>query len=147
MNSMPANTIMVFYSLNFKNMGNLFKLNFWLDMRPPQLLPMYEKFFIGAIVILIIFSLVTYFFGFKRKGLYSPVWRSLYSFSLSNFFIGLFLFFFNYELVPFLSSRFWFLLWAVLMLVWLFFIIKSLVKIPEKKKKLEEEKEYKKYIP
>jgi len=128
-------------------MGNLLSLKFWLDMRPPQLLPMYEKIFIGAIVFFIIFSFITYFLGFKKKGLYSPVWRNLYSFSLTNFFIGLFLFFFNYELVPFLSSRFWFLLWVVMMLVWLFFVLRALTKIPEKRRKLEEEKEYKKYIP
>jgi len=128
-------------------MGNLFTLKFWLDMRPPQLLPIYEKIFIGIILFFVIFSFISYFFGFKKKGLFSSVWRHLYSFSLSNFFIGLFLFFFNYELVPFLSSRFWFLLWAILILIWLFFVFRSLVKIPEKKKKIEEEKEYKKYIP
>lgn len=128
-------------------MGNLFKLKFWLDLRPPQLLPIYQKIFVGFIIFLLVFAVISYFFGFKKKGLFSSVWRKLYSLSLSNFFIGLFLLFVNYELIPFLSARFWFLLWAIIILVWLFFVLKTLVKIPEKKKKIEEEKEYKKYIP
>jgi predicted membrane protein len=130
-----------------QSMGNLFTLKFWLNLRPPQMLPIYQKVFIGIIVFLLIFSFVSYFLGFKRRGLFSSFWKKLYSFSLSNFFIGLFLFFFNYELIPFLSGRFWFLLWIVIIFGWLFLIFKSLVKIPEKKKKIEEEKEYKKYIP
>jgi hypothetical protein len=128
-------------------MGNLFTLKFWLSLRPPQILPIYQKVFVGIILLLLVFSIVSYFFGFKKKGLYASFWRSFYSFSLSNFFIGLFIFFFNYELIPFLSARFWFLLWAIIMLIWLFFIFKSLAKIPEKKKKIAEENEYKRYIP
>ncbi|OGF24220.1 hypothetical protein A3H66_02200 [Candidatus Falkowbacteria bacterium RIFCSPLOWO2_02_FULL_45_21] len=87
--------------------------------------------------------------GKKRwaKSLYAAVWRVLYYFFLTNAIIGLILLFFNYEMVPFLSARFWFLFWGAGMIVWLFFIYKIIIKIPHKKEQLEKEKEFKKYIP
>ncbi len=74
-------------------------------------------------------------------------WRGLYYFSFSNAFVGVVFLFFNYEQVPFLSARFWFLGWGMLMAVWLAFIFKLLVGIPAEKKRLAAAKEYRKYIP
>ncbi|MDD5031557.1 MAG: hypothetical protein PHR36_00750 [Patescibacteria group bacterium] len=128
-------------------MGNLLSLKFWFNLRPDALLPVYQKIFIFFVLALIVFFLFCRFFAKRKRGLYTSFWRRLESFSLANTFIGLILLFFNYEFVPFLSARFWFLLWAIFMLTWLVFIAKSLLKIPENKKKLEEEREYKKYIP
>ena len=71
----------------------------------------------------------------------------MYTFFLTNAGLGLLLIFFNYEMVPFLSARFWLLLWAVSMLVWIFFIYRIVIKIPEKRERLEKEKEFKRYIP
>jgi hypothetical protein len=128
-------------------MGNLLSLKFWFNLRPGALLPVYQKAFIIFILSLVIFYFFSRFFTGRKKGLYTFLWRRLQSFSLANAIIGLVLLFFSYELIPFLSSRFWFLLWAIIMLVWLVFVGKSLLAIPDKKKKFEEEKEYKKYIP
>jgi len=128
-------------------MGNLLSLKFWFNLRPGALLPIYQKTFVIFVLALIIFFLFCRLLTGRKRGLYTSFWRRLQSFSLANAFIGLILLFFSYELIPFLSSRFWLLLWAALMLSWLVFVAKSLLAIPEKKKKLEEEKEYKKYIP
>ena len=128
-------------------MGNLLSLKFWFNLRPGALLPIYQKTFVIFVLALIIFFLFCRLLAGRKRGLYTSFWRRLQSFSLANAFIGLILLFFSYELIPFLSSRFWLLLWAALMLSWLVFVAKSLLAIPEKKKKLEEEKEYKKYIP
>lgn len=129
-------------------MESLFKLQFWFNLRPGPLTPISGK----ALIVLIVVSLLVYLVIkiYKRKNktsLYNKILNGLENFSLSNFFIGLFLLFFSYELVPFLSSRFWFLLWAIGVGVWLFFIIKSAVVIPTIKQKIEEEKEFKKYLP
>jgi len=128
-------------------MGNLLSLKFWFNLRPGALLPIYQKTFVIFVLALIIFFLFCRLLTGRKRGLYTSFWRRLQSFSLANTFIGLILLFFNYELIPFLSARFWLLLWAALMLSWLVFVAKSLFKIPAAKKKLEEEKEYKKYIP
>lgn len=79
--------------------------------------------------------------------MYSSFWSGLYTFFLTNTIIGLLLTFFNYEMVPFLSARFWFLLWVISMLVWLYFIYRVAAKIPAKRAQMEKEKEFRKYIP
>lgn len=129
-------------------MGNLLTIRFWFNFRPESLTPIFQEFFIISLVFLLLLSLIlAYIKSKQKKNLYGKFWSSLYYFCLTNLIIGAFLLFFNYEMVPFLSSRFWFLLWAILVVVWLFFIYKILIEIPKKKARLEKEKEFKKYIP
>ncbi len=128
-------------------MSNLLSLRFWFNLRPGPLLPIYQKLFIAFLIFLILASFVFWLTQNRQKKVYRAFWKRLHTFSLVNAFLGFVLLFFNYELVPFLSARFWFLVWGAGILVWLFFIFRILFKIPEKRKKLEAEKEYKKYIP
>ncbi len=129
-------------------MGNFLKLDFWFGLRPGAFIGSSLKLILGFIVLLIILTIMASI-GRKKwsKSLYAGFWQSLYYFLFTNSVVGLVLTFFNYEMVPFLSARFWFLLWGVSMIVWLFFIYKIIIKIPQKKQQLEKEKEFKKYIP
>lgn len=129
-------------------MGNFLTLNFWFNLRPGVFIGLSLKIILGLILLLIVLAVVTGV-GKKRwaKGLYSGLWNSLYYFFLTNAIVGLVLTFFNYERVPFLSARFWFLLWGTCVIVWLFFIYKIIIRIPQRKARLEKEKEFNKYIP
>lgn len=129
-------------------MGNFLTWNFWFSARPGAFTGLSLKIVLGFIFLLIILSIASGVIK-KRwfKSLYSSFWSGLYTFFLTNAIIGLLLTFFNYEMVPFLSSRFWFLFWAIGMLVWLFFIYRIAVKIPGKRAQLEKEKAFNKYIP
>jgi len=128
-------------------MGNLLKLSFWLNMTPGNLTQ-------GALRLIVIF-LISLFIGaifFKilknrKRNLYNKIWSKLHLFSLSNLIIGLFLLFFSYELLPFLSMRLWLLLWGLGMIVWLALIFKIFNEIPKIKEKMAKEDEYKKYLP
>mgnify|MGYP001600593951 FL=1 len=106
------------------------------------------SYLLAMIIVLILFTII---FGYmkilKKKGLYSKMWDQLYYFSFINCVIGLILMFLNYEMVPFLTARFWYLLWFVVLVVWLFCIIKNAMKIPKKRQQLEKEREFNKYIP
>jgi len=127
-------------------MKNLLTLNYWFNLRPETLVPYAQKIFIGLIALFIILALLV-IIAKKRSGIYRGFFKRLYSFFWSNVLIGLILFFFNYEVVPFFSARFWLGLWLLLMIVWLFFILKKLRTIPEQKKQLEQEKKLKQYLP
>lgn len=81
------------------------------------------------------------------KSIYAGFWNNIYYFFLTNFIIGLFIIFFNYEMVPLLSARFWLLFWGVGIIIWLVFVYKIIIKIPQKKALMEKEKEFKKYLP
>ena len=129
-------------------MGNFLTLNFWFSSRPGAFTSLSLKIVLGFLVLLAILTLISWLIKRKwSKGLYASFWRSLYTFFITNTLLGLLLTFFNYEMVPFLSARFWFLLWTIGMLIWIFFIIKAILKIPAKKEQLDKEREYQKYIP
>lgn len=128
-------------------MGSLFTFKYWFNLRPGSIdfkaLMVILTFVVSLAVLAFVFNLIK-----KRKnGLYYKIWNGLNIFCITNFVIGLFLTFFTYELIYFLSARFWFLLWGLGMVVWLFFIIRNFREIPKIKEKISKEKEYKKYIP
>lgn len=127
-------------------MTNLLTWNFWFSLNPDPLTPLNEKIFIGIIIAFI--ALTIFILIIKRNGgIYRGFLNRLYNFYLGNSVIGLILFFFNYELVPFFSARFWLALWFIIMITWFGFILKKLKVIPIAKKEQEQAKEMKKYLP
>ena len=129
-------------------MKNFFSLHFWTNMRPGSLTAFSQSVFLLFILILAILLFASWIIKKqKRKSLFNRIWRKLSSFSLTNIIISIFLLFFTYENLPFLSMRLWFLLWGLGMLVWLFFIFKEILNLPNIKKEMTKEEEFKKYIP
>jgi len=127
-------------------MTNLLTWRFWFALRPENLTLFAQKSFIA---VLIIFVILAFFMllAKRRATIYRGLFKRLYTFFISNLVIGAFLFFFNYETVPFFSARFWLGLWGLTMLTWLIFILKKLKTIPLQRKQQEQEKELKKYLP
>ncbi|MFH0923387.1 MAG: hypothetical protein V1825_01505 [Candidatus Falkowbacteria bacterium] len=129
-------------------MENLLSLNFWLNLRPGLMGSAYFRAFFIAVAV---FFILIFVFGLiksrNKKNLYSRFWSNVYYFCMANAIFGAILLFFTYEMIPFLSARFWFLLWGIEIIIWLVYTIRILIGIPERKKQLEQEKAYKKYIP
>jgi hypothetical protein len=128
-------------------MKNLISLSYWFNSRPGNYTALSFKILAIFLILLLLAFVFIKVMNKRKNGPYHKIFSRLSSFSFSNFFIGLFLFFFSYELIPVLSSRFWYLLWALGMVAWLIFIMMEIKKIPEKKRRIAEEKEFKKYIP
>lgn len=127
-------------------MTNLLTWNFWFTLRPENLTPFIQNCFIGLIIALALLAIIMVLA--KRKGgIYRGFFKRLYTFYLSNAIIGLIFLFFNYEMVPFFSARFWLALWAIIMVAWLFFIFKKLKTIPLQRKQQAQTDEIKKYLP
>lgn len=127
-------------------MQNLLTWHFWFNLRPEPLLPIFVNIFLGFLILLLLASIFT---GIKqsRKGLYKIFWKKAYNFSIGNLIIGAVFFFFNYERAAFLSARFWLAIWIIIMLWWLWPIVKQYRLVPAKQKQLAQEQEFKKYIP
>lgn len=129
-------------------MGNFLTLNFWFNLRPGAFTQGSLKIILGLILLSVILTVVSSLGRRKwAKSLYISFWNSLYYFFLTNAIFGLLLVFFAYEMVPFLSARFWFLFWGIGIIIWLVFIYRIVIKIPQKKARLDKEKEFKKYVP
>lgn len=128
-------------------MGNFFSLSYWFAMRPGSLAP--NVMIALLIFVVLLFLLIIVFTILKKNfsGAYYKVYDRLQGFCIGNTIIGFLLLFFTSQLVPVLSSRFWFLLWAAGMLFWFWFIFKHVKQIPEIRKQKQEEEEFKKYIP
>lgn len=129
-------------------MKELFSLRYILNTNPENFSLNAYKLFAGFFIILMAVYAVSQIIKKQQQyGLYFKVLRKIQFFSVANLLIGLSLLFFSYELIPILSARFWHLFWLAGMIVWIFFIYKEFSKIPEKKKRLLEDLEYKKYLP
>ena len=128
-------------------MQNLLTLQYWFNIRPNALEGNAQRGFLVFLLLLLIGCFVFQYLKTKKKGLYLKIWKSLQSFSIANLIIGLFLLFFTYELVPFLSARILFLIWGAGMITWLVFIGRNFLEIPKIKEERVKEQEFKKYVP
>jgi amino acid transporter len=117
---------------------NLFKFDYWTDLRPRYFDEKVTYIFLAILIATFLAAIIVFFLK-KRSSLYKRVLSKIYSLLLSNLIIVGLIFFFRFELVPFLSARFWMGIWAITLFIWIFFIIKEAKKIPIKKQLLEKE--------
>jgi hypothetical protein len=127
-------------------MSNLLTSQFWLNQTPDLLIPAMEYLLLGLIFFFLIASIACFVLK-NRGGFYALLWKKLLNFFVFNAIVGAILFFFNQETVPFLSARIWFIFWAIGLIVWGIFIVVYAQQLPAKKKSMDKEKEYKKYLP
>lgn len=125
---------------------NLLSPLFWFNLRPGTMAQIYSQLLIALIIFLIVLA-VCLFIAKRKKSVFKKTFISLYDFAISNAFFGLLLLFFNYEIVPFFSARFWFLLWLIIALTWLYYIIKSFKKLLIRRQQFTVTDEISKYLP
>jgi amino acid transporter len=129
-------------------MTNLLSLKFWFNIRPGALSDVGVYVFISLIVGSIVLSFVLKFLTIKSKEkLYRRFLRKIQSLVVSNTIVILIMFFLMYETSPFLSGRFWILIWGLINIVWFYFIYKFYSRIPGQKAERIKEEEYNKYLP
>ena len=129
-------------------MNNLLSLKFWFGMRPGALSDGGIKLYLYSVFLFLLISLILKLMTMRSKEkLHRRFYRKLIAFFTTNIFLLLTMFFLMYETVPFLGSRFWFLVLLIIDLVWLFYIFKFYRKIPIEKKEIKQSEEYKKYLP
>ncbi len=129
-------------------MLKFFNLKYWLNPQPEVFPPLVLNVFFIFLLLFFAGIFVSYIYLKKNKNrVYYQIIKSLQAFFITNFIIGLFLLFFGYETIPYLSARILFLFWGVGIIIHIFFIIKNIKKIPQLKKEFASKKEFYKYIP
>ena len=123
-------------------------LAYWFNVWGGELISPVRKGFIVFIIFLLILTIIFTILKKKNtKTLYFKLVEQIQLFSFINFLCFLMLLFFTDQAIPLLSSRFWFLILGIEMIIWIYFIFKIYKKIPEIKAKIEKNNEYKKYLP
>lgn len=125
---------------------NLLSLSYWFELIPGPLGNSGKNAFIALILLFLLASVLTILL--KKKGsIYKKTLIRLYNFSISNFVIALVLLFLRYEVVPFLSARFWLGIWFISSIIWLYYISLPIKDLRERKDEEKKKQELKKYIP
>ncbi|MBN2854296.1 hypothetical protein JXK06_02045 [Patescibacteria group bacterium] len=125
---------------------NLFSSAYWFELMPGPLGQSGKIFFLTLLLVFLIGAVFSAIYKKKTK-LYKKTLRRSYDFFAGNFVLAIIFFFFRYETLPFLSGRFWLGAWFLLIVFWLYFILKDLKHLPEKRKEAELQKIKDKYIP
>jgi len=116
-----------------------------LEMRPysqPQTLKIMLVFFVLLSLVAIVIKLWEIYqqpTGYQKK----LADKYLAFFSWLSFF-GLFIVLARHERAPFISARFWLIIWLIIAIYWLYSIIKYQIKVvPEAQKQIEQKNNYK----
>ncbi|HDQ22878.1 MAG TPA: hypothetical protein ENN28_02775 [Candidatus Uhrbacteria bacterium] len=131
--------------------GKILSVPFWLDVRPGELSPLFEKYFLAVLFFSYFFYFLSCFlkkrFVSRRNFIKANFWRKFSTFCLTMAVSFTFIFFFRYEAIPFLGGRFWILIWLIAGIIWLGFLLKYyFINLPQELKKLEEKKKFSQYL-
>jgi hypothetical protein len=127
-------------------MKNLISTNFWLNQNPPALIPSSEAALI-AIILIFTVAFIAFIVLKRRRSFFAPLYGRLSGFSIFNAVVGALICLFSQQMIPFLSARFWLIIWGCELVLWAIFIIKYAQTLPDKRSKALEEKNFKKYLP
>ena len=112
---------------------NYWAPSYWLNPRPEQLPGPYLLTLLITTIVLVIFWLII-----KKKlknkgcGSFIKICKLKSVFCLTNSFIILVFLSLDYELIPVLSARVWWLIWLITAIVWWVLIMKKKVQISRK---------------
>lgn len=139
---------MVFLGIDW---GKIFSVPFWLDVRPGELSPLFEKYFLAVLIVnyscyglskLIVRQMMA-----KRSFIIAKLWQKIGSFCLTMAVSFSFIFFFRYEAIPILGGRFWVLVWLITGFIWLVYLIRYyFVDVKYKLADLAKRQQYEKYL-
>ncbi len=129
------------------NFSKLFYLKFWFNAYPGAMSKPFLLFFIVMTIVFSLLAIVSYFFN-KKRSIYQKTWNSFFQLCFFSVVYNIFWIFFVWQTIPVLSSRFWFAIWLLIIIIWFVFIFRQIfIKIPQRKKILEQKNKIKKYLP
>ncbi|MBU0531164.1 MAG: hypothetical protein ABIG32_02165 [Candidatus Uhrbacteria bacterium] len=128
----------------------LFRASFWFARIPAPLSPFFVKALFAFFGIILILGAVVRIVASNRKHdrLVKSIFDRVGSCLVSMGFLGVLLYFFSYQRIPFLGMRFWFLVWGVIFVAWLGWIVYYALKVvPKQRECLLNRLEQMKYMP
>jgi hypothetical protein len=129
-------------------MNNLISLSYWFNSRPATIGIYGQKVLTAiALIMALVFIIIVIRAYSEKLSIYKPSIDKLIPFCLTNIVISVYIWFVNYEIVPVLRARVWYIIWFLVAIFWIIWIIKDFFKKARRRKQLEKEAEIKKYLP
>jgi amino acid transporter len=129
----------------------LFRLSYWFSPFTVPFLPLVDKLVLIFMAALLIAGVACGVYAKYEKKLPKDTKKLLrrYSEALSTAGVsGLILYGFTWQMIPYLSMRFWYVVWFAVFGFWIWTIIRfQLKELPARKKMREEQAERAKWIP
>ena len=128
----------------------LFRASFWFARIPAPLSPFFEKALFAFFGIILILGAVVRIVASNRKHdrFVKSIFDRVGTCLVSMGFVGVILYFFSYQRIPFLGMRFWFLVWGLFFVAWLGWILYYACKVvPKERQCLLNRMEQMKYMP
>lgn len=125
-------------------------LSYWFDRTPESMEFVTLRLFFFLFLFLFLLGIVLRIQAKHRAKDRSQkkLFRSFSSVCFTASLLGFILLFFRYEETPFFGARFWFLLWVLMIILWVGFLLRYFFRIvPEKQKRLFEQRQREKYLP
>jgi len=129
------------------------KLSYWFERQPNYFSSSVDRLFVYAFFLMIIISLAFKFTAYlhnkqKKPYLIVTFWNKMANFTFWMACLEILYYFFRYERVMLLSSRFWMLLWLITFLTWGGFILYyRFKKIPQIMSEKVQKNDFEKYLP
>ncbi|MFA6533580.1 MAG: hypothetical protein WCT37_00230 [Patescibacteria group bacterium] len=130
--------------------SKLLSLGFWFTVQPGPFLAAAAQFLLVLFGLCLV-AAVVFFLISRAKKHDRVIWRlfkKLQSYFTTLGLIGFLILFFFYQQIPYLSSRFWLIVWLLIVLVWAGFIGKfGFIEVPRLRVERAEKEKIEKYLP
>ncbi len=131
-------------------MSKFIQPNFIFDRYPAEIHLLTLYVILGIFIFFFLVGLLFAILASKKEGdkIMAKFFAKTANWGLWSGVIGLFITFLRYERAPYIGMRFWTLAWLIFNIIWLFFVLKYLIKdVPKLKAEREKRKEFEKYLP
>lgn len=128
----------------------LIQPSYWFNNTPPAFGPGAVKtLFIFFAAFLVLGAVIRMVAGRRKEDRHvTETFNRLGRMGVSMGLLGLLIFFFSFEQVPFLGARFWYLFWGIGLIIWISTIVHYVVKIVPMERAHEiAQREKEKYLP
>ncbi len=125
--------------------------SFWLETHPGGLSTTFDIIFIMILVVGYGWYIAAQYLRSRLLAagnkLYANFWKRFAKMALGMSIAFTFIFFFRHEGIPFLGGRYWFLFWAILLIIWKVKLLREYyVVLPSEAERLREQREKNKYL-
>lgn len=131
-------------------MNNLFSIDFWFNLSPIGLSPVFSKGFFIVFASFIVFGAIANIVAKNRKDdrLLMNAYRRIAQLFYVMGWVGFFFWFASYETLYLFGARFWYLVWAAGVAVWAWRIAVYITKvIPREREIYQHQADVNKYLP